>query len=98
MHVRYHHILATSNFYFEFQLATNLNAQVHVCMFAFFDYYIQGELPLLSLEALHQLHIFIFVLAVVHVIFCVTTMLLGRAKVLHLNLEACPTIILMIKP
>ncbi|XP_027162672.1 MLO-like protein 13 [Coffea eugenioides] len=41
----------------------------------------QGKLPLLSLEALHQLHIFIFVLAVVHVIFCVTTMLLGGAKI-----------------
>ncbi|KAL4386261.1 hypothetical protein GQ457_09G008410 [Hibiscus cannabinus] len=29
----------------------------------------EGKAPLLSLEALHQLHIFIFVLAVVHVIF-----------------------------
>ncbi|CDP17759.1 unnamed protein product [Coffea canephora] len=41
----------------------------------------QGKLPLLSLEALHQLHIFIFVLAVVHVIFCATIVLLGRAKI-----------------
>ncbi|KAE8007845.1 hypothetical protein FH972_004408 [Carpinus fangiana] len=41
----------------------------------------EGKVPLLSLEALHQLHIFIFVLAVVHVIFCVTTMLLGRARI-----------------
>ncbi|KAK3030374.1 hypothetical protein RJ639_038902 [Escallonia herrerae] len=40
----------------------------------------QGKVPLLSLEALHQLHIFIFVLAVVHVIFCATTMVLGGAK------------------
>ncbi|KAJ4747953.1 MLO-like protein [Rhynchospora pubera] len=43
-----------------------------------------GEVPLLSLEALHQLHIFIFVLAVVHVVFCATTMVLGGAKELSL--------------
>ncbi|CAL5329933.1 unnamed protein product [Camellia sinensis] len=41
----------------------------------------KGKVPLLSLEALHQLHIFIFVLAVVHVIFCATTMILGGAKI-----------------
>ncbi|KAL2454873.1 MLO-like protein 13 [Abeliophyllum distichum] len=40
-----------------------------------------GKVQLLSLEALHQLHIFIFVLAVVYVIFCATTMFLGGAKV-----------------
>lgn len=42
---------------------------------------IMGKVPLLSLEALHQLHIFIFVLAVVHVVFCATTMVLGGAKI-----------------
>ncbi|KAK1309739.1 MLO-like protein 13 [Acorus calamus] len=41
----------------------------------------QGKVPLLSLEALHHLHIFIFVLAVVHVIFCATTMVLGGMKI-----------------
>ncbi|KAF3321435.1 MLO-like protein 13 [Carex littledalei] len=41
----------------------------------------EGEVPLLSLEALHELHIFIFVLAVVHVVFCATTMVLGGAKI-----------------
>ncbi|XP_042512627.1 MLO-like protein 13 isoform X2 [Macadamia integrifolia] len=41
----------------------------------------KGKVQLLSLEALHQLHIFIFVLAVVHVIFCATTMVLGGAKI-----------------
>ncbi|KAF3440640.1 hypothetical protein FNV43_RR18924 [Rhamnella rubrinervis] len=41
----------------------------------------KGKAPLLSLEALHHLHIFIFVLAVVHVIFCVTTMVLGGARI-----------------
>lgn len=41
----------------------------------------KGDVPLLSLEALHQLHIFIFVLGFVHVVFCVTTILLGGAKI-----------------
>ncbi|XP_030459086.1 MLO-like protein 13 [Syzygium oleosum] len=41
----------------------------------------KGQVPLLSIEALHQLHMFVFVLAVVHVIFCVSTMVLGGAKI-----------------
>ncbi|KAK3162683.1 hypothetical protein QOZ80_1BG0092460 [Eleusine coracana subsp. coracana] len=41
----------------------------------------KGKVPLLSLEALHQLHIFIFILAIAHVIFCVLTMLLGGARI-----------------
>ncbi|KAM0941621.1 hypothetical protein DsansV1_C16g0140591 [Dioscorea sansibarensis] len=41
----------------------------------------KGKVPLLSLESLHHLHIFIFVLAVVHVVFCATTMVLGGAKI-----------------
>lgn len=44
-------------------------------------FYLQGKVPLLSLEATHQLHIFIFVMAITHVIFSVTTMLLGSAQV-----------------
>ena len=43
--------------------------------------FLQGKVPLLSLEATHQLHIFIFVMAITHVIFSVTTMLLGGAQV-----------------
>lgn len=43
--------------------------------------FLQGKVPLLSVEAIHQLHIFIFVLAITHVIFSVTTMLLGGAQV-----------------
>lgn len=46
-----------------------------------FFFSLQGKVPLLSLEALHQLHIFIFVLAITHVIFSALTMLLGGAKV-----------------
>ncbi|CAK7335900.1 unnamed protein product [Dovyalis caffra] len=41
----------------------------------------EGQVPLVSVEALHQLHIFIFVLAVVHVIFCASTMILGGARI-----------------
>ncbi|KAF5821912.1 hypothetical protein HanRHA438_Chr01g0020891 [Helianthus annuus] len=41
----------------------------------------KGKVPLLSLEALHHLHIFIFVLAVVHVTFSVLTVVFGGAKI-----------------
>ncbi|KAJ4757931.1 MLO-like protein [Rhynchospora pubera] len=41
----------------------------------------KGKVPLLSLEALHRLHIFIFVLALTHVIFSVLTMVLGGMKI-----------------
>ncbi|XP_020221608.1 MLO-like protein 13 [Cajanus cajan] len=41
----------------------------------------KGKIPLLSLESLHHLHIFIFVLAVVHAAFCVITMVLGGARI-----------------
>ncbi|XP_020261884.1 MLO-like protein 1 isoform X2 [Asparagus officinalis] len=41
----------------------------------------KGKVPLLSIEALHQLHIFIFVLALTHVVFSVLTVILGGAKI-----------------
>ncbi|PKA66730.1 MLO-like protein 1 [Apostasia shenzhenica] len=41
----------------------------------------RGKVPLLSLEAIHQLHIFIFVLATTHVVLSVLTMALGTAKI-----------------
>ncbi|XP_039158814.1 MLO-like protein 1 [Eucalyptus grandis] len=41
----------------------------------------KGKVPLLSLTALHHLHIFIFVLAVVHVVFCALTILCGGAQI-----------------
>uniref|UniRef100_A0A2P2JS80 MLO-like protein n=2 Tax=Rhizophora mucronata TaxID=61149 RepID=A0A2P2JS80_RHIMU len=40
----------------------------------------KGKVPLVSSDGIHQLHIFIFVLAVFHVLSCVLTMALGRAK------------------
>ncbi|KAE9611145.1 hypothetical protein Lalb_Chr07g0194571 [Lupinus albus] len=41
----------------------------------------KNMVPLLSIEALHQLHIFIFVLAIVHVTFCVLTIVFGGLKI-----------------
>ncbi|XWS42764.1 hypothetical protein CRYUN_Cryun16bG0042200 [Craigia yunnanensis] len=41
----------------------------------------KGKVPLLSVEALHQLHIFIFVLAIVHATFCVLTVSFVRLKI-----------------
>ncbi|XP_057530273.1 MLO-like protein 13 isoform X1 [Amaranthus tricolor] len=41
----------------------------------------KGQAQFLSLEALHHLHIFIFVLALVYVVFCAATMILGGLKV-----------------
>ncbi|KAK6144407.1 hypothetical protein DH2020_021227 [Rehmannia glutinosa] len=40
----------------------------------------KGKVPLVSSDGIHQLHIFIFVLAVFHVVYCILTMALGRAK------------------
>ncbi|KAK1428567.1 hypothetical protein QVD17_17404 [Tagetes erecta] len=41
----------------------------------------KNQVPLLSVEALHHLHIFIFILAVVHVVFSVLTVVFGGAKI-----------------
>ncbi|XP_010253610.1 PREDICTED: MLO-like protein 6 [Nelumbo nucifera] len=40
----------------------------------------KGKVPFVSADGIHQLHIFIFVLAVFHVLYCIITMVLGRAK------------------
>ncbi|XP_047311499.1 MLO-like protein 6 [Impatiens glandulifera] len=40
----------------------------------------KGKVAFVSSDGIHQLHIFIFVLAVFHVIYCVATLALGRAK------------------
>ncbi|PSR86610.1 MLO-like protein [Actinidia chinensis var. chinensis] len=39
-----------------------------------------NKVPLVSADGIHQLHIFIFVLAVFHVLYCILTLALGRAK------------------
>lgn len=41
----------------------------------------QNKVPLLSAEAVHHLHIFVFVLAVVHVTCSVLTVVIGGFKV-----------------
>ncbi|KAF2288110.1 hypothetical protein GH714_004450 [Hevea brasiliensis] len=41
----------------------------------------KDKVPLLSVEALHHLHIFIFVLAIVHVAYSVLTVLFGGARI-----------------
>ncbi|XP_074307202.1 MLO-like protein 15 [Silene latifolia] len=41
----------------------------------------KGKVPLLSYHALHDLHILIFILAVVHVVVCALTVLLGAIKI-----------------
>ncbi|KAG8644577.1 hypothetical protein MANES_11G142400v8 [Manihot esculenta] len=40
----------------------------------------EGKVPFVSSDGIHQLHIFIFVLAVFHVLYSFLTMALGRAK------------------
>ncbi|KAL5974973.1 hypothetical protein ACLOJK_031649 [Asimina triloba] len=40
----------------------------------------KGHVPLVSTYGIHQLHIFIFVLAVFHVLYCIITLALGRLK------------------
>ncbi|XP_050228712.1 MLO-like protein 10 [Mercurialis annua] len=41
----------------------------------------EGHVPLISVDGLHQLHILIFFLAVFHVLYSLTTMMLGRLKI-----------------
>jgi mlo protein len=53
----------------------------------------EGKVPLISINALHQLHIFIFFLAVFHVSYSAITMALGRAKVIDFDycVRSCPS-------
>jgi hypothetical protein len=44
--------------------------------------------PIISLEGLHQLHIFIFVMTVVHVVYCCATVFLGFYKVWGLSTQS----------
>ncbi|OQU76693.1 hypothetical protein SORBI_3010G189600 [Sorghum bicolor] len=56
----------------------------------------KGDVPLLSLEALHQLHIFIFVLGLVHVVFCAATILFGGAKQANSEGKGTPSSIVVL--
>jgi hypothetical protein len=44
---------------------------------------LQGEVAFMSAYSIHQLHIFIFVLAVFHILYCIITLALGTTKVLN---------------
>jgi mlo protein len=44
---------------------------------------LQGEVAFMSAYAIHQLHVFIFVLAVFHILYCIITLALGTTKVLN---------------
>lgn len=46
---------------------------------------LKGKVQLVSAYGIHQLHIFIFVLALVHVTYCVATYALGKLKVINSN-------------
>jgi len=48
-------------------------------------YFVQGKVPFISLGVLHDLHHLIFILAVVHVITCTVTVLLGEVQVKSLS-------------
>jgi hypothetical protein len=48
---------------------------------------LQGKVPILSVEAIHQLHIFIFVLAVTHVVLSAVTVILGITQVYMENVK-----------
>ncbi|KAK3030885.1 hypothetical protein RJ639_037235 [Escallonia herrerae] len=48
---------------------------------SFFSSVLPGKVPALSYTAVHHLHIFIFVLAVVHVVFCALTVIFGSAQI-----------------
>ncbi|XP_008806842.2 MLO-like protein 6 [Phoenix dactylifera] len=43
----------------------------------------KNKVSFISADGLHQLHIFIFVLAVFHVLYCISTMALGSLKMRH---------------
>ena len=44
--------------------------------------HLQGKVAFVSAYGIHQLHIFIFVLAIFHILQCIVTLTLGRTKVL----------------
>lgn len=46
---------------------------------------LQGKVSLVTKNALHQLHLLIFALAVMHIVYSVLTMALGRAKVMFIS-------------
>lgn len=60
---------------------SSLNKLMIPSLFMFLD---QGKVAFVSSYGIHQLHIFIFVLAIFHVLQCIITLALGRTKVVLL--------------
>lgn len=54
---------------------------LHILITISLNLYQQGKVSLISVHGIHQLHIFVFFLALYHVIFSAMIMTLGRAKV-----------------
>ncbi|CAN0905034.1 MLO-like protein 12 [Linum grandiflorum] len=74
-------LFATAATYYSSPSATNSSSLRRVLAGAAEDKCAaKGQVPFVSSDGIHQLHIFIFVLAVFHVIYCILTMALGRAK------------------
>ncbi|KAJ0611500.1 hypothetical protein HanHA300_Chr01g0016501 [Helianthus annuus] len=65
--------------YWSLKAVTNVYGNIVANLYIFMV--LQNKVPLLSPEALHHLHIFIFVLAVVHVTFSVLTVVFGVTKI-----------------
>lgn len=66
------------------KILTLVNFSLMQNRFSIFDcrvFFFQGKVAFVSAYGMHQLHIFIFVLAVCHVIFCIVTYALGKTKV-----------------
>ena len=57
-------------------------------MYLLMHFCIQGNVPFMQLEGMHQLHILLFVLVIVHVIYSVMIMALGMWKV-SMNIFSC---------
>ena len=57
-------------------------------MYLLLHFCIQGNIPFMQLEGMHQLHILLFVLVIVHVIYSVMIMALGMWKV-SMNIISC---------
>lgn len=75
------HIYIIHNFIVLLYMKIYFRIDINYFLFLIVRLMLQGKVPLLSITALHHLHIFIFVLAVVHVTFCALTILFGGAKV-----------------
>jgi len=69
------------NYYFDLFLSLCLKILLVFLFILVVNYYLQGKVALVSAYGIHQLHIFIFVLAIFHILYCIITYALGKTKV-----------------